>query len=474
MKKCASCTKDLPDAALHCVFCGAKQPPAPAVQQGMAKTAFGYSANDVIDQMRQQGAPQGRPVPPAASAPANNPPPRPVPPATAPTAQGPRPMPPTPPPPLNAPSYPAAAPPGNFVPASPATAATLYAPSPSGPPQMSPQAQQPTLQQAPAYARPNPPAAMLPTLVPSVPHTQPHAAPPPPPQPQAPIMQLPAARPSPAYHTSPTATRPSQPIEPWRDSLRLMMFLWGVALLVAFAAPLHTSPLSFNWTLILDGEGTARLPPLLLAAIGLLSVALAAIPMPPVARGGIAALLGLAGIAVPLALTGLPAWQLLTPMVGVVLLVPSLLVRNEYRDAMIPRILVTLGAIGVLLPSLLPQHGAIPLVSTFKDLIDQPGTAKIPQALSLGLIFIVVMSLLVWLPAPVTGAAKLWAWLLILWAFITHVTLLVIGGNLVEVIVSTPNTTAIAWVAGEGAVLGSAYLVLVGYGLASVVGKQLE
>jgi len=372
---------------------------------------------------------------------------------------------PTPP---SAPPPPAAAPPGNFVPASPANAATMYAPS--GPPQMSPQAQQPTLLQPPPnHARPNPPAAMMPTLVP----TQPHTAPPPPPQPPAPIIQLPAAQPSP-YHTSPTATRPSQPIEPWRDSLRLMMFLWGVALLAAFAAPLHTSPLSFNWTLILNGEGIARLPPLLLAAIGVLSVALAAIPMPSVARGGFAAVLGLVGIAVPLALTGRPAWQLLTPMVGVVLLVPSLLVRNEYRDAMIPRILVTLGAIGVLLPSLVPQHGAIPLVSTFKGLIDQPGTAKIPQALAVGLIFIIVMSLLAWLPAPVTGAAKLWAWLLILWAFITHVTLLVIGGNLGGVIVSTPNATAIAWVAGEGAVLGSAYLVLVGYGLASVVGKQLE
>ncbi|HET9624687.1 MAG TPA: hypothetical protein VFP84_25140, partial [Kofleriaceae bacterium] len=45
MKKCASCTKDLPDAALHCVFCGAKQPPAPAVQAGLARTAFEYGTN---------------------------------------------------------------------------------------------------------------------------------------------------------------------------------------------------------------------------------------------------------------------------------------------------------------------------------------------------------------------------------------------------------------------------------------------
>ncbi|MBA3820240.1 MAG: hypothetical protein H0X17_15210, partial [Deltaproteobacteria bacterium] len=57
MKKCASCTKDLPDAALHCVFCGAKQAPAPAVAGGMAKTVMGaYSASDMMDHLKQQGA----------------------------------------------------------------------------------------------------------------------------------------------------------------------------------------------------------------------------------------------------------------------------------------------------------------------------------------------------------------------------------------------------------------------------------
>ena len=29
MKKCVSCAKDLPDTAMHCVFCGAKQPAVP-------------------------------------------------------------------------------------------------------------------------------------------------------------------------------------------------------------------------------------------------------------------------------------------------------------------------------------------------------------------------------------------------------------------------------------------------------------
>ena len=62
MKKCASCTKDLPEAALHCVFCGAKQPPAPAVQPGLAKTAFGYS-NEMMEQLKQSGGQAPRPQP---------------------------------------------------------------------------------------------------------------------------------------------------------------------------------------------------------------------------------------------------------------------------------------------------------------------------------------------------------------------------------------------------------------------------
>ena len=56
MKKCASCTKDLPDAALHCVFCGAKQAPAPAAQPAMAKTVMGsYSASDMIAALKAGG-----------------------------------------------------------------------------------------------------------------------------------------------------------------------------------------------------------------------------------------------------------------------------------------------------------------------------------------------------------------------------------------------------------------------------------
>lgn len=287
-------------------------------------------------------------------------------------------------------------------------------------------------------------------------------------------MAIPAAQPPP-YLSSQTASRAIRPIDPWQDSLRAMMFLWGLALLAAFATPLATSPqLVFSWTTILDGAGTARLPPLVIGAVGLLSVILAVIPMPTAPRGLVAAVLALGGIAVPIALAVLPPWQGLAPLIGIVLLIPGLLIRDEYRDALLPRLLVTLGVIGMLAPELIPQNNAIPLVSVFKDLIEQPGLQKVHPALELGAIFIIVMSLLAWLPAPTTGAAKLWAWLLILWALIVHVVNAALAGNLGDAVSHSTNATLVSWIVGGSGAPGSAYLVLVGYGLAAVLGKQLE
>jgi hypothetical protein len=482
VKKCASCTKDLPDAALHCVFCGAKQPPAPAVQQqGLAKTAFGYSANDVLEQVR------GRPLPPAAPAyqppqPAYQPPqpayqpPQPYqqrPPGTppmqvAPTMPAPparTPLSPAVPPPVSQPlgqPY-TAGPQGGYVPSSPASAKTMFVQS--GPPGPMPP--------APTSGYPPPsPAANAPTLVPPPPQMLTMPAPAPGRQP--PAMAIPAAQPPP-YFASQTGSRLIRPFEPWRDGLRAWMFLWGLALIAAFATPIATSPdLVFAWKQILEGAGTARLPPLLPAAVGVLGVILAILPMPTAPRGVIATLLGLAGIAVPIALGGLPHWLVLVHLIGLLLLVPSLLVRDEYRDALTARLLVTVGAIAVLLPFGLPQNDAIPLVAVIKSVIDLPGTQKIKPALDLGLVTIVVMSLLAWLPAPATGAAKTWAWLLILWALIVHIIDLVVAGGIGGAITGAPNATLVSWVVGAPGAIGSAYLALVGYGLASVIGKQLE
>ena len=307
---------------------------------------------------------------------------------------------------------------------------------------------------------------------------------PPPPQPIAPIPSA-----APPYLASQTAARAGRPIEPWKDSLRMMMFIWGGLLLVAFATPISIDPLKFQWDLIANAEGAQKLPPLIMAAVGVLSLAIAGIPMSPAPRGILAALLGLAGALVPLFLVAVPPWQVLLPIAGMILLVPSLLVREEYRDSALPRILITVGVIATLLPLLIPQHGALPLVELFKAAIDAPGSAKLLILLILAQIAIVVLSLLAWMPAPASGGAKLFAWLLILSPVAIYFGFLIVTGMIGFV----PDSPALAdiWVAGSatslaaqagkdaGAVpvgfgFGAAYAVLIGYGIATVIGKKLE
>ena len=471
MKKCASCTKDLPDAALHCVFCGAKQPPAPATAGGMAKTVMGaYSASDMMDHLKQQGGAPPPKLPPAAPYRPSPPPP--------PQASGHQPPQPPAPQPL--------------APASAANAATMFVPG-GGPPQgaFGGGQQQGGHQPAGAFGVGGGPAPAHQPFGGHGPMSHPigtspsHAssvplAAPPPPQPIAPIPSA-----VPPYLASQTAARAGRPIEPWKDSLRTMMFIWGALLLAAFAAPLTISPLTFNWDMIANADGVGKLPPLIMAAVGILSVAIAGIPMSPAPRGMIAALLGLAGILVPMFLAGMPPWQSLLPVAGLIILIPSLLVRNEYRDSSLPRILITVGVIATLLPLLIPVNSSLPLVDLFKMAIDAPGSAKLLVLLILAQIAIVVLSLLGWMPSPASGGAKLFAWLLILSPVAIMVGYLVVTG-LISMLPDAPGI-GIAWVYGSvgslgekgagmplGFGFGAAYAVLVGYGLATVIGKKLE
>jgi len=441
VKKCASCTKDLPEAALHCVFCGAKQPPAPAVQQGMAKTAFGYSANEVMDQLN-------RPRSGSQNPPMQQPPQQP--PALQPTmVQSGYPQ----------PGYPQA----GLAQPNAANAATMFAPGP--PPQQQ------------GYQQPYPPMGSggMPPQVKTAPaHAATQAAGTAPSAGMgihSPQQLTPQALPTapPPYLASQTAARAGHPIEPWKDPLRIVMFVWGALTLAAFVTPLSIDPVTFNWDAIIHASGTDKLPALILAAVGLLSVVIAGIPMPVLPRGLLAAVLGLAGIFVPQLIKGMPHWQELLGLVAILALVPGLLVRNEYTESLFARILVTLGVICLLLPLLLPDHGEVPLVAMFKNLLDAPGKAKIGPALELGLIVIAVMSLLAWMPGPATGGAKGFAWLLILWpTLISQVALLLVQGHLGDVIKESPFRATMAWAPA------AAYMALVGYGLATVFGKQLE
>jgi hypothetical protein len=263
--------------------------------------------------------------------------------------------------------------------------------------------------------------------------------------------------------------RPTLPIDPWRTSLRLAMLLWGSMLLAVFATPLRTDPMTFQWDVIGNLPDTAKVEPMMLAAVGLLSIVLAAIPMVTLARALLAAVLGLAGFIVPTVLHGgLPEWRDLVLVIGALLLVPGLLVRNEYTDSLLARVLVTIGVACVLAPAFVPVNGEIPMMVMFKMLIHGSGKTAIRTSIDLAFIITVLMSLLAWMPGPASAGAKIFAWVLLSFLFVEmvavpllldHVTLEAIKGEPYHVMAWAPPT---------------AYMVLAGYGSAAVIGSQLE
>jgi hypothetical protein len=178
--------------------------------------------------------------------------------------------------------------------------------------------------------------------------------------------------------------------------------------------------------------------------------------------------LGLAGALVPMFIAGHlgDQWQMVLMAVGAVLLVPGLLVRHEYTESLTARLMITFGVIFTLIPFLVPEHGQIPLVSIFKALIE--GKNHMEQTLAfLAQIILVVLCLLAWMPGPATAGAKVFAWALILFP-IAMFALQLAGMSHLDSIVTKSPGLLLAWVPGV------VYAVFLGYGLATVIGKQLE
>ncbi len=447
MKKCASCTKDLPDAALHCVFCGAKQPPAPAVQGGLAKTAFGYS-NEMLEQLKGQQPAASRSNPPSQPPPLaptrpNSPSQQPLAPTAAPNAatvfltDGPQ------------PARPAAHP----APIAPTAGAYNIGPPQNQAAYMQTAVSQPHEPYRPSQPLPNlvPPGQPQPMGVNGPPGSYTQAMPPPYQGGQRPGQ----------------AVAPGRPVEPWRRALPLLMIIWGAATLAAWATPISLDPLRFQWQGLMDAPGTLKIIALLPPAIGLLGVILGLIPMASLPRGILATLLGASVAVVPVAISGaLPDWHFLVPFVGVALIVPGLVVRSRYVDSLFARLLVTVGVVAVLIPFVIPDHGQIPLILMFKALVD--GHLHGQEILVIAMLVFVLLHFIVWLPGPSTAGSALFAWAWMLAPLIGFGFSL--GEHLDQIgeIAKATTGALVAWVPI------STCIIFVGYGLATVFGKQLE
>jgi hypothetical protein len=260
------------------------------------------------------------------------------------------------------------------------------------------------------------------------------------------------------------------PVEPWADSLKLLMMIFGVLLIAGFVAPWSAADkMIFSWSaLTADGPAFMKVVPLMLVATGALALVLGLLPLATIGRGLAAALLGAAPIVYLNVGGGGVTWQAIVGLLGTLTLVSGLLIRSEYRGAMLGRLMVTVGAICVLLPVLIPVGGQVPLVGMFKMIGAAPGKGKVLAILPLIPVALAVASLLAWLPSPSSAGALVIAWIFILWAIIAAILTLVIGGNIGDVLKADLAGTlwmplaTVAWVG------------LTGYGIATIAGKSLE
>ena len=162
-------------------------------------------------------------------------------------------------------------------------------------------------------------------------------------------------------------------------------------------------------------------------------------------------------------------WQVLVGFVGALTLVAGLLLRHEYRNAMLGRLLATVGALCVLLPLLIPHGGGDPPIKAlFTALSDAPGKGKVMAIVALLPAALALAALFVWLPGPSSAGAKVIAWLFILIGVIAGYTALIVNGHMSDVLkISLNNALLSGWVV-------AAWSALLGYGLATVFGKNLE
>ncbi|MCL4228250.1 MAG: hypothetical protein KJZ91_27610, partial [Myxococcales bacterium] len=281
---------------------------------------------------------------------------------------------------------------------------------------------------------------------------------------------------SPPYLASRTAARVGAPVEPFKDGIKLVLMVFGALLLAVFAVPLATDPsLVFRWDALssdrLDALG--KFNEIYFAAAGVLALVFGAVPLATVARGALTAVLGLVPVVLGLVIYLKDAkeidWQVLVMFVMALTWVPGLLLRNEYRSQILPRLLTTVGAACVLVVMVVPSGGGDPpIVGLFQALGDAPGKAKVGVILQLLPFVLAVVSLLCWLPPPSSAGAKIVGWLVILTGVITAYVTLLVNGNLGDVIPATPNAALVApWAA-------AAWAAFIGYGLATIFGKNLE
>lgn len=278
---------------------------------------------------------------------------------------------------------------------------------------------------------------------------------------------------APPYLASESAARMGAPAEPWAETLKTIMLVFGVVLVACFVSPWSFGDkLAFSWDTIKSSQdSTQKLIPLLIGGTGLLAVVLSLLPLTVSVRGVAAAFLGVVPIGLQAFLLGELSWQGAVGFVGFVTLIPGLLLRSEYHGALAARIMVTIGVLCVLAPLLVPSGDTIPLVGLLKSIGSAPGKAKLIPIIEVVWVLLTLLALLAWLPPPGTAGAKVLAWVFIARPFFDPLVDTLLTADLAQL---GPALKAGFFGMLLLPLVLMAWTALNGYGFASVVGKSLE
>jgi hypothetical protein len=231
----------------------------------------------------------------------------------------------------------------------------------------------------------------------------------------APAKAAPAQKTAPPAPERAKAPRTAPAAAPGKTALRVLMILWGLALLGAFAAPVVKADgkLVFSWDLLGSAAGLSLVTLILPAAGGLLCLLAGLIPLPHVLRALIAFLVGAAPLV--LGLTAGAAWQVIVVTAMLVLLPAALMHRARVRGSVLARILVAVGVLGILATFLVPAFGTLPVASLLAGLGALDAPSLVVRLLPLVLILLCLLSLLAFMGRRRTGLSRLWAVLLLLY-----------------------------------------------------------
>ncbi|HET6611843.1 MAG TPA: hypothetical protein VFG83_07650 [Kofleriaceae bacterium] len=285
------------------------------------------------------------------------------------------------------------------------------------------------------------------------------------------------------------------PVEPWANSLPLMMIIAGALLLVCFVAPwtaFHDGH-KFAWDVLAGTEAFAdsaiiKLLALALPAAGILAITLALLPLNASGRGVAAGATGALGYGV-MTITAASLFSAPTFLIlamgsetsdarvvsllggfGALAVATGLLIRSQYRSHLAGRLLATVGAVLIVATLFAPANHDILLIMLLKMADGGPMGAWLVLVMVFARVILAALGAgLSWSKAPSSGGAGALFWSVLgveLGGRLIASLAMARGelGDMIDILAATVLMPIATF----------AFLVLAAFGISTLVGKRLE